>query len=331
MRRPSVILLSAGSTLIAATVAAQLSTKPIEVSQKYVGPEGKAELVGVCKVSETEVGCWGPDRKPKSDLVEQLKAALEKQDYSNIPVRYGKKTRLLVFRFTLPPYNSARTEGVLNDHFTNGNSFDFRTSYSSEPDQPRVSMRAAIVTTEKSQQTASVALSISRSAPPSEPLKIEDGASVTYLGRTTKIVKIVKSQLDPAVYGVNAGNRWIVYFSGEGDGTAQLSWSAVDKNDIPISAVDEAGKPIYVDPAVLTNLRNPQIDYTGNRPTTPKPNVFVATIGNSLGFPYYYNMPSQSNVFTTNIDPAEIKHVILRGSGSQSVKITGIPLDPLAK
>ena len=75
----------------------------------YRGPEGKVELLGVCSVTETEIKCWGPDRKPQKEVLEMVKQRFESNESVSVPVKFGKKTRLAVFKFTIPPASQRKS------------------------------------------------------------------------------------------------------------------------------------------------------------------------------------------------------------------------------
>lgn len=295
----------------------------------YRGPEGKVELMGVCSVSETEVKCWGPDRKPQQEVREMVLEAFKRNDHMSLPVTYGKKTRFAIFKFTHPSRSLA--EGVVAESFGYPEEawLDLGRSSSSNADAIRVSYHAATIRAPFDQKTGTVSASIFRTTPVSEPLEVKEGASISYLGSTIKIVKIVRSQLDPAVYGGSGLDRWVIYYSTTPELLSTQAWFAKNFDGLDISAVDEAGNPIYVDPEILETLSNPT--YQGGlsrKPVTPKSIVFAAAFGPS----HYHGQghaPGTADILTTNINPEKIRYVALTTSSSQTIKIGNIPLDPL--
>jgi hypothetical protein len=313
----------------AATVAVCLQgTNEIVASKDYRTDFGSLQLMGVCKATETEGVCWGPNGERNADLEEQFKLAFAAADYRYLPLRPGQKTRVAVFKITNPPYDSSKASIEANFPSQYGGSFDFPyRGTSSMAGEPRVEIRSATIIAKPSDTTAQVSTSIRREHAPSERMPLKEGASLEYLGTTYRIHKIVKTTLDPLVYAQAGSNRWVIAMTAEtkeGSYKGSGGWVAIDEAGLVIRAVDKDGNPVVVDPMMLQNMRQQQM-VPGRPGTVNTPKIFDAQFAPS----YAYNQQRGDDYpIYTNINPAKIKAIYAFGSSSQKLTITDIPLEP---
>lgn len=298
---------------------AQLETKPIQVSQNYHGPEGSIELVGVCRVTTEVVACWKSDGKSNNELRADVLSYLRRN--SGLTLTYGRKTRYAFFRIKHNP-QSPTSMGRLRGYFQSSG-WDL-TDRSLPSSLERESVRGVPLISDTNAKMGSVQTSIERHARPSDPLKLEAGAKLTYLGGTVTVLRVAKSEANSAFYGQEPTPRWIIHLAYEGDPLSSGSWVPHDGDGIRVMAVDAEGKPVVVDPQVLSQLEN----RWGVGASSARPNIFQARImGSSGGYQPIGLLPGE-NMIVTNINPAMIKHIVLHASGNQPLTITDIPLDP---
>lgn len=296
-----------GGIGLATLAASQLDTKPIEVSQNYRGPEGSIELEGVCKIDETSVSCWKADGKPHETMRQRIVSHLQRDTFFS--VHFGKKTRYAVFRV-----KSSTSSDITSD--LSGITLESDTEHSN-----RNQLVAVPVVTDLREKTASITLRTSVGGDQSEPLPIEEGASIIYHAAKIRVARVVKSEIDPAMYGNWALSRWLISIAYEGGFPTYMWVTAFDKDDRMIDAVDADGKPVKVDTHLLNEL--PLIQpMSNNAPPLQRAAIQGVTRG-------YSSRPSLGDrTLVSNIDPQFIKHISISIRSGRMLTITDIPMEP---
>lgn len=293
--------------------------KGVIAERSYDAGFGKVELLGVCRASEIEISCWNGDGKPALDLEAELKATFLTSDSTSVPTRYGWKTRIAVFRFTRESYDDPR--GYIYPYLNSAQS-GFTWPDHSSYQAPYSVIRSATIFAKPNEMTAQVTTSIVRKVPASEPLPAKEGAKIDYLGSTYAIQKILKTALDPVVYGREGAGRWLIGMTAgsKGGAPARVFWTAVGKDGLRIRAVDAVGNPVAVDPDYFAMLQGQD-----RQQATSKIRLFEAKFE-----PAPYNEPRVAEDWSlyTNINPAKIKALYATGNSSEKLTITGIPLEP---
>lgn len=285
----------------------------ISVSQNYDGEFGKVTLLGGCKYSEDQVSCWGPEGQSNADLAAKVKEALLRNGSTYIG--FGKKNRIAVFK--IEPKTTAT--GSLQSYLSGSHG-----SFELNSDGGQVRTVGAIIVAGTDEKTASVKLTINRFEPESKLLRLAVGEQLTYQGKTLKIVKIVKSDLGSS--DTRSRYVWTVYGTGAG---GYWNRKIVTKDGINIPAVDKNGAPAFV----ASDLIAPDPRYYSREvPLTKKYNYFRTLLGSGNSIYNYYDngftVPGNEFVISTNVDPSKIEGVVFTGSGTQSLEITDVPLDP---
>ncbi|HTQ10996.1 MAG TPA: hypothetical protein VMI31_13050, partial [Fimbriimonadaceae bacterium] len=96
--------------------------KPDETAPlAYATPDGsKVSVEGVCKITESDVACWGPNGVTDADLTQRIKDAMVRQSTQggwspSITIQYGKKNRVVVFKMSqvqgTPSYINVQSVG----------------------------------------------------------------------------------------------------------------------------------------------------------------------------------------------------------------------------
>lgn len=304
--------------------AVQFGANPIEVERVFKSDFGSIELVGVCKATESTVNCWTPERKPFLDMETKVKKALGSR---MMDVQFCKKNRLAIFRMKLPPMNAQQPvrlwEGM------SGNAFAI-SSNGGDYNKPRDFITGVEIHAEPAALTGHVSTTITRSAPISDGLRLEAGQELVYQGFVYKVIQIVKSNLDPVVYGI-ANPRWTIVMSavkkGEVDPApyAAGNWYAIDRDGLMVRGVDPEGKPVFVDGDELQRIA--MFHGSGQLKPGPDPRLFEAKVTpSSQG--YYGPRVGDQYALVTNIDPKYITSLRAQGGTWQTLTINGIPLDP---
>jgi hypothetical protein len=308
----------------AAVAAAGLQvTMAVKADKKYEIGSSKVELIGVCKANETEVACWGPEGEPAPQIESELKAAFASGDYRTVPIKYGRKTRIAVFKTTNPPYGDPASTRI-DPYFQsqNGN-FDWPSrSTGAIAGALQEETRAVIITAGPTETTGQVSTSLTRNEAPSARIPLREGARLDYMGCSFTIRKITKTSLDLTAYDPAGSSRWAIAMTAKmPEGLRpNLSWAAIDESSLVIRTLDKDGNPVIADPNAVMNIRN---NPDPNRAKTP--NLFQAALTPAAG---YQPQPSDDYTIFTNINPAKVKEIYAFGSLSTPVTITGIPLEP---
>ena len=307
------------AVLTAGAIAFQ-TTKGAEGVRNYDTGFAKVELLGVCRATETEASCWDSEGKPAPDLEQDFKGAIS-SEHRYLPLRFGFKTRVAVFRITNPPYNDPR--GTIDTYFqsSSGGSFDWPNRSSSSSDEVRVELRPAVIIAKLTETEGSATTTIRRTAPASKRMPLKEGASIDYLGSTFTLRKIVKSTADQTTVVNFGGARWVVAMtSNDKEGLPPtMSWVAIDNDGLVIRAVDKEGNPVLVS-GVPNYMPNQGIPGRTNAPQI-FPSSFTANQVRAPGGGDDYTIFS-------NINPAKIKEVYAFGSSTEKLTIKGIPLEP---
>jgi hypothetical protein len=302
--------------LAAVSVAAQDAGRPIEAKLSYQTGESKVELLGVCKASETEISCWGPDGKAADPEVERnFRAALSNQTVS---IRFGMKNRVAIFKITNPanPTGSSIQESMsawdeagsyFNLSFAQGNGGAERTS-----------LCAVVFASPASAATGKARATVVRFHDRSERFPLKVGSSFSYLGRTYKVARIEEHAPAKGSTGRAAQRTWSIGITFSpatktGEIIPNFTWTTIDNDGLAIRSVDSSGKPVLGPPNLGYGLTN-------NAPDGLSP-AWINTA--------YANPPFVADdVINTNIDPAKIKEAFVYGTETEPVMITDIPLDP---
>jgi hypothetical protein len=272
----------------------------IRGSQRLVTADFSLELVGVCRVSETEVRCWGPRGEPAPTLEEELRAGFIVNDHTTLPIRYRQKTRIALFREIRPEetMRSAHISLSARGHF----SWPTNRSGTSRP-------TAVILHAPLGDTVAEVSGTIMRSAPSSEQLPLREGASMTYHGTTFTVRRISEGaeRMNP----IGRSRSWRIDFTADGTRVPQLSWGAIDGDGVPIRAVDSDGVPSAADPNMAF------VPGAGR----DEPRVSAPAIHGSYVQPANYTLQM-------NVDPSKVQALFATTMSRQPFVITGIPLEP---
>jgi len=304
-------------------VTQQIPEARLEHSLAYTGPEGTVATVGACKFSESDVSCWNVERKPDKALTEEVRRTFQDPNGPSVSVKLGAKVRLVVCKFELPPYG-VPANANMEDRFDDSSGIDIGRRPSFSTNQNRSFLRGRFVTVDKDTKTSTVAIRVRRTFDQSDPVPLKEGTMFRYLDTNIKIIKIVKSDVNSPRYGYPSGSRWLIHHSYEPTRNWHLEWGAVDKEGLPIHAVDGEGQPKYVDPAAMQNLRNRWFNGAVSS-SEPLPSVFPSGFWvDNYGLITLTNRP----VLVTNVDPTQIKEFVLKASSQQLIVLKDIPMDP---
>ncbi len=301
--------------------------EPIIADQKWEAPYGKIELVGVCRASETDVACWGPDRKPAKVLTRKIKMAFEAKPTS-LSVSFGKKTRIVILEATIPPYDAFRSH--LSDIGSGKRSYELSTSMKEQESGQSKEIAAYYITAANDQKTTSISSTITHTELPSEPVEFKVGAELKYLGSSYRIEGFVKAPLVSETAITSGEPRWVVALRllGERNGPWP-SFVPLQSGDIRIGTVNKSGCPIHVDAPTLERLpTNSEWGGGGGGRVGggPPPKDMFRAYFYSVGSGFFDDNGRME--IATNIDPAQIKSLYATGRGTQKLIITNIPLDP---
>ncbi|MEQ1935635.1 MAG: hypothetical protein ABL962_17390, partial [Fimbriimonadaceae bacterium] len=226
--------------------------EPITADQKWESPYAKLELVGVCRASETDVSCWGPDRKPAKELTRKIKVAFEAKPTS-LNVSFGKKTRIVILEATTGPYDAFRSH--LSDIGSGKKSHELSTSMREQESGQGKEIAAYYITAANDQQTTSISSTITHTELPSDPVEFKVGAELTYLGSSYKIEGFVKAPLLSEVAVSSGEPRWVIALRVLGERHGEWpQFMPLQSGDIRIGAVNKSGSPIHIDGPTMERL-----------------------------------------------------------------------------
>jgi hypothetical protein len=311
MRERNVLL---GLFLATTSALAAQAGDDIRASQRYSIGQSSIELLGVCRVSETEVRCWGPKREPAPVLEEQLRATFINQTHQTVPVRYGEKARIALFRFTNP--TTSGQEPYIEQSFRGGGHFSWPSAMRS--DDNRVRVAATVIRAGLKDTVGEAVTSIRRTEPPSDRIPVNAGSSVRYLGTTYTIRQIIENKVEPTSTLSPTVTPWVIAMTAVGGAETRMNvnWVAIDDNGLAIRAVDSSGSPVYVDPNTLMMGRS--FDQ-GPPQFTPVRLTAGGRMSPQHGDDY---------LLYTNINPEKIQFIYAHGSSTERLVITDIPLEP---
>lgn len=249
---------------------------------------GTYEIEGACSVSVSAISCWNPKGAPSEELAQKVRKYLEMPQVT-VDVRMGVKNRLVVGKWTPKDQKEVSGLGIAPTDL-----------------QGTWNVIGCVVFAKPEQKTTSVRLGITHFADPGVQLTPKAGSKVILDGKEVKISKIVKTK----------GGRLNTLGK---DPDERLSWRIYLESDLKLieyksSVVAKSGK----------NL--PFVNAKGKflpEPTLVKDDPLVGTT--RVGF----DMVRQKDVWIdTNIDPAELKHIVFQGQRKVSVVFSDIALDP---
>jgi hypothetical protein len=190
---------------------------------------------------------------------------------------------------------------------------------------PRDSYRnrliAVLIVSDRRENVASITVRASIGGGDSAPLALVEGATTDFHGALIRVARVVKSEIDPALYGNWALSRWLISISYKGGLPNNTRVSAFDKDGSLIEAVNGDGKPVKVASHLLSQL--PEIQLSSNV-VPPLQRATIVVTG--LGYSWRRELGDQTIV--SNIDPQFIKEVRISASAGRMVTITDIPMEP---
>jgi len=275
----------------------------MEVSQSYRGPEGSIELVGVCRIDETEVECWKPDRSHDQELTERVKTHLV--TWPEVSGSFGRKTRYAIFKLNLNP-------NAVDAGLSSGGSTLVGKG-------PALSM--VRVVSDKADLTGSIRTVLRFRAQPSDQLALKPGAQVEYEGSKVRVLKVARTETDPVTS--SSHTRWLIYLAFEGPSIQYATWKVLDRAGTLITAVDVHGKPVAVAEETLKSLETLE----AMRTSKPLPAVQRAGVG-GVGSSYPDRFELSPWVLVTNVDPKYIQAATLAATTKQILTINDIPMEP---
>ncbi len=302
---------------IAGLALGQLAVRdPIKVNRSYTCEFAKIDLIGVCKVSETDVSCWNAEGKPDLKIRDMALTDFSRALMS-LNLQYKRKTRVAFFR-VVPTLRPNSTLGYAGVSWINSSSDFGRNEYGAYYDSSKPHVKGMVISGSPAQKTGSVFIKIDRHEPASDLLPVKVGARIEYLGAEIKITRILRSTLDPPPDDGERGPRWYIEIEAK---VRPFEWAAMDKDGIRVGAVDGEGKPVYLDPS--TPLRDRQYMTQNNK--SPYSLARVTPLWQNS--PFSGPQSTSAGLFT-NIDPDRMTSLVAQGSSATQVEITGIPLDP---
>jgi hypothetical protein len=289
----------------------------VEVHQKFRTEESGIDLVGVCRVNEAAVNCWGPDRRNAPDLESKFKAHLISQRSASVPIKYGQKTRIAVFRIDNPHWRDYGT--TIETGFDRSNTrYELWHDHSAEEFSQH--LIGTVITAALEDQVGKAVTSISRRERPSASLLVQEGSQIEYLGKTITLRKIINSP-EESLPEYMKQQRWTLAMTIEGDKTPQdLTWVATGHDGLTIRAVSRDGDPVHASP----NVHTPSAPRQTAKEDGSAPDVLPALLQHVSSYAHAGN----DYMLSMNINPSKIKSIVALGRSQRKLVITGIPLEP---
>lgn len=291
----------------------------VTVKGMYTSGEMKAEVYGVAKISEEGIVCWTPDGKRSKDLEDRLTTGLLSFPRGvTIPFMYGKKNRIVIVLLEHPRKSAASKPQARLGVFSIGSDLTLPVAplgirLSSPPRKataPPQEYEFRAVAVDKSVTTTTLRLTQTEPLPEVKEIDCKEGATASIGGQIYKISRILKGVRSMYFMGLDTKRpAWTVVFdrSGTKGGLVTTSISAKDQEGRTISMVDKDGVPSF--------------RHDNSYPATSGPDYFTEVMGPSRSEP-------RRVVTILFISPEKIGKLVLTGSRTKTIDITGIPLEP---
>jgi hypothetical protein len=298
-----------------------------KVGLRYSRGSASAEVVGVCKITESEIRCWDASGRSAPALKAMVEQSLDRRSsYSPISFVYGKKNRIVIFKMTnvFRPGSPSDYLMVQSAGDPSGQNFGpyLQIEVPRKPDQPytpsndRYEARGLAV--DRSARTGTARLQCVQSLPEVANLAVKAGTKAKANGISMELVSIKKAGKDSAqpmyVPGGATQEAWEVVLKMSPSQPALTCTPTLMLADgKPAMYLDSSGKPISQPP--------PQ-SFTQPSPGRP--------FGSSMQSIMVYQTAHAGSQYTfrMNVDPKGAKLLALRFSKSRVIEMSGIPLDP---
>jgi hypothetical protein len=317
------VIVSSVALAAAFGLAFQMQGRPPdkEVVGTYVtGAGDKIGLLGVCIVAPDKIDCWDRDGARSPSLTHRVEGYCER-DQLEVPFKFGKKNRLVVFDGVPPQvYSFEQADGsYLNT---------FRLQYGADD-----GVRAAYLADPPDDKVGGVVMGVPLKTPDIEiPLKL--GAQASVDGQTIEVAAIragaprsQSSRYNRAIDSMPVrGKRWTIILTRSSDRAAGFggSYTPLDRNREPIRYVDMSGQPLSaVDYLALGGSSNDPDFSAGqaNSQTSERLPCAWAHVTTQNGLPEAIQLVS-------NVDPAKIDFLRFSYQKQERVLFKDIPLDP---
>lgn len=312
------------TVLLFAGVGALVAQGPedvIRAVRRFQTAEGASmEGVGVCALGEISVECWDMDGKPNADLVEKVRAHYLTQPNDSIRLSYRKKNRLLVAR---------HRRGTSGD---SGISLNSRVSdlvdeaFSINQDKEALYFYRYVAAPKDKDATIPLTIYLPEEAP--LRLKTEKGSRAQNTRNTAEFIGTepgpkpsAGTDMDGPGSPLARGASWILNLGWTVESNTSdapiMSLQAKDAKGNFVFWVDERGKPVEESTAREYFVQMRQ-DRSQSRSLKLRPAMVSLTTS-----------PTQGRLrCQTNIDPQYIKILQISQTRSQSIELSGFPLDP---
>lgn len=313
---------------------ASVSMPPADetVTGNYKTDRGEIiEVEGVCKISEDSISCWRWDGSAHADLASRVKDAIEFQHRLggtwNYGVAYGKKNRVVVFKWTHPMAGDRTSLGLMNVGDLNTGAYMNLSLRSVNQPANGVEYQTRMAATDLSAKTTSARLVLYTTIP--EPPRIEPkvGAKAAFGGETFTITGIKTGA--PSTYHVppNSGPSdlaWTISIKStqKTKPPLEIYLNPLDAKDDPIRYVDAKGSVASAEAyRKAMDEYNAKVGKGAHPMTLPRPKYGLAFINVN-------EKPDGVIEVVTHVNPAKVKSFRIGGVRKKQIDLTGIPLDP---
>jgi hypothetical protein len=309
----------------------------------YTTPSGlKAEIVGVCKVTEDSVSCWDADGEPMPDLQQRVEWALSHGPWDFISLTYKKKNRLVVAETVTPIQRVSTAQGffagglslesVGDGRWRGSLQLDQPNGMAFTPGKPMKHLEGRFTATERNERTTSAYFSYVQQIPTRETLALRTGASCHIGDAGLEIASIVQGGKLP---GRPTGLGYM------GPSEHRPEWTITVKILNPKSKyrISLQVDNVYVDSngrivsqhevEKAQEARSQQMREFAGKPHGPGEAIPGA---GQLGVkPVSFRLAGGSEAevaYVVDADPAEIKRITATATRSERIELKGIRLDP---
>ncbi|HVT12524.1 MAG TPA: hypothetical protein VHE55_09670 [Fimbriimonadaceae bacterium] len=306
-----------------------------------LGDQAQVEVAGICKITEDSVGCWDSNGGADEDLTKKVKESLEKEASqwggggSQVPVRYGKKNRLIVFKMTERVFDR-RPSGYLSIQWV-GNSLDFsgggimmgmdRPSIPTTQNPYQVRYETRSVVEDAGATSTKARLCLTTPLDETATIDCRPGATAKFGGETYTIVSVGKptdESMAMRMQGDRKGKMWVVKLKATHNSVKPITinLTALDASGQVVRYADLQGNPV-TDKQYMEEMRKRQDEMM-------KPGAHQAFI-NPYQMAIGYGISRSGDGEQTEmlyVDPAKVSKFQIHGQVSKFIDLTGIPLDP---
>lgn len=315
----TIIVSVASAVLLSCYCLSQIPLKEafptdVTVRESYVSQSGsRIDLFGVCSIDPSEVKCWDANGQLNLSLAIQVTQKLTSNTSSQTSFAFGKKNRYFIFRMSCKAgYNDLAVNQISDRRIHN--SFYFDSVLEQAP--PGVTVRYDIHGRYFEPSEINTFVDLIEQTPLNETVTFsaKAGSKFKVLGQTYNIKE-----------AVNTGNgeflAWHIPFQTEGNHDGPAWDGSVEISDVKgntIKFLDGNSKPItqkeWLKQRTEASLKNDSRNY-------PKQvNVSISS----------ERMPDGSKMtLFFNVDPKYISSFTLRPAIKKTIRIEGIPLDPI--